>query len=163
MSIKSRLPKARAVSKNVVLTLRKSPQVSFYGQRSLTDPATNYQQKVEWSHTETIEDITFPVVKVECHQVAGVGMPQPNCKGNENGTICYHSLAALIKKANSHNDQLSFFDSFTDAVRYANFGGKLSKVVSAQGNGYCWMVSREKESFKERVNLMRGEVEEGIE
>lgn len=163
MSIKARLPKAKAASKNVALTLHKSSKVAHYGQRSLANPSVNYQQKLEWIGIETIEDITFPVIRVSCHQVAGVGMPQPDCRGNSNSTICYHCLATLIKRASDNDYTLSLFDHFSDAARYANFGGKLIKIVSTQGDGYCWGVSKKRDSLRERVNLMRGEIERGID
>jgi hypothetical protein len=141
VSIKSRVQKAKLAAKQVVLTHRRNAHVSHYSQRSLSDPAINYQQQVSWRYTDSIEDIKYTVVEVECHQVAGVGMPQPDCKGN-NGTLCYHSLATLIKRANDQGQTLSLFDNFSDAARYANFGGKLVKIVSSQGEGYCWAVSK---------------------
>ena len=146
MSIKSRIQKVRAASQNVVLTLCKSPRVAYYGQRSVSNLAVNYQQRIEWlKQLERFEDISYAVVSCTCHQATGVGMLQPACRGNEDGTICYHSLAALTKRAEDAGQVLSLFDNFSDAARYANFGGKLIKVISSQGSGYCWGVSMSKE------------------
>jgi hypothetical protein len=164
------MTKIRLASANVVYTLSKvmrdkkvTRRISYYGQRSLSDAAINYQQKVEWLRTEKLEDIKYAVVECTCNKVAGVGMEQPDCKGNCNGTICYHSLAALVKKAGDKGQTLSLFDNFSDAARYANFGGQLIKIVSSQGSGQCWAVSKKKETMQDRVEWMRGPVEEGID
>lgn len=163
MTIKSRLPKILEASETVILTLRSNSRIKHYGQHSLSDDATSYQQRIEYTGKDRIEDIEFCVYSCECHQVASVGMSQPDCKGNINGTVCYHSLACLMRAASDNKQTLSLFDHFSDASRYANFGGKLLKVVSVQGKGYCWAVTKEKESLKERVELLRGPVEEGID
>jgi hypothetical protein len=192
MSVKDRLPKIREGSKNVVLLLNKSEKVSRWGLRSLSDPAVNYQIKLEWNGTGKIEDINFAQVSCECHKVADVGGHQPPCEGNSDSpyrdsVVCYHSLASLIKKAENKGQSLSLFDRFSDATNYLNFGGKLIKITSAQGKGYCWGVvsQRKKSDFPgdggldkisftpsleyqrklriARVEMMRGEKEEGIE
>lgn len=147
MSVKDRLPKVRQASKQVVLCLDKSPFESVYGMRSLSDPSVNYQVRLQWNSQLTLEDIPYSQVSCECHKVAGVAEVQPDCKGNINGTICYHSLASLVRKAEDKGQSLSLFDSFRDAVNFLNFGGKLVKVVSAQSGGFCWaVVSQRKRS-----------------
>lgn len=162
MSVKSRLGKAQAASKNVVVTLPGKWQTA-YGQRSLSDPTTNYQQRIKWTGKSKIEDVEFLTVECQCNKVAGAQMEQPNCEGNQR-TICYHCLAALIFAACQKQKQLTLFDDFSSAVNYSNLGGQLIKVESAQGGKHCWAVSKDKRmNLKQRVNLMRGPVEEGID
>jgi len=191
MTIKSRIEKAKKQS--VVETSFPKVAVSHWGQRSASDPAVNYQQKVTCTGKDKIEDVEFVKFSVECHKAVEVGMPQPACEGNSNGTVCYHSMAAVMAAAARKGQVLSLFDKFSTAVNYSQLGGKLVKILSAQGDGKAWGVVRPsvkaskaqllkvnpfggpedepemrieqpvKTSFTARVNLLRGEIEKGIE
>lgn len=167
MSIKSRVTKARQQVENVV------PNGAYkmkrrYGMRSLSNSANFYSVVLEFTGKNNIEDITLLVLNTTCqsqkrdnwkHSENGLC----NCKGNEK-TVCYHSMAAIIKAAELKNQTVVFFDNFSQALNYSKLGGKLVKVQSTQGNKkHGWIVVKEKTNFKERVNMMRGEVENGID
>src|SRR3990167_7550158 len=170
----------------VKMTVDRQMTVTHFGQRSERDPSVNYQQKVVCVGKGKIEDVEFISYSVECHQAVEVGMPQPTCKGNSNGTVCYHGMAAVMAAAARKGQVLSLFDNFSTAVNFSRLGGKLVKVVSAQGQGHAWGVVKPSvkgqpvkvnsfggiddepemkipSTFAARVNLLRGEVERGIE
>ncbi len=65
----------------------------------------------------------------------------PPCKGNSNGAVCFHSLAAIEDRVKWQGKELSLTDSFNDAVKLLNFGGQLVKI-EGQGSGEVWGVVR---------------------
>lgn len=111
--------------------------------------------------------INIPVLLAECYRNTGVGTVC-NCPGNEHDTICYHALGAIFTAYKSFsNKYISFYENYKAAVNGLNFGGKLAKVESKQGDGVVWAVIRDIKSKKVlnnlAVNLMRGnEDDEGI-
>ena len=123
------------------------------------------------SKMEIINDpdgqMDIPVLIAECKQSRGVKMTC-NCPGNEHHTICYHALGAIFTAYKSLSDKhISFYETYKDAINGLNFGGKLAKVESTQGEGIVWAVIRD---IKPKVlnnlatNLMRGnEDDEGID
>lgn len=137
MSIKSRLPKIKDASRNVVEVLRASVTRKIYGLRG-SDPASNYEIEVKFVGRDKLEDVEFITISCQCQKVTGTGME--DCRGNSNGTICYHSLAVLENSSEKKGKQLIFFDNFSDAFLYKNFGGKLVKIASSQGKGQAWGV-----------------------
>ena len=65
------------------------------------------------------------------------------CKGNNNGTVCYHSLAAIEMRAsvNGKNLVLPKDGELSSAIRLLNFGGQLVKLTNEKGNSK-WGVVR---------------------
>jgi hypothetical protein len=104
------------------------------------------------------------------------------CKGNTRHTVCYHCLGAIWFSLKNAGFQVSFFETYHDAVNGLNFGGTLAKIENNNGTGSEWCVYRkpgqkkEKTQFvetlpekkmlsaQENINLMRGsEDDEGID
>lgn len=164
MSVKSRTQKAKEQSKKVVLCVRTNSHNAVYAQRG-SDPVTNYEQRLTWLTPAQIEDVEHLVLRCSCHKIGAPDMEV--CQGNIK-TVCYHSLAAIVKAAEGKGQVVTFFDSFADAVNYLRFGGKLVKVETDQSDAHCWAVTKTKNLntkplFAERVNMLRGAVEEGID
>ncbi len=191
MCIKSRVEKAREQAKKTMPMTQHSEFKSSYGCRSLSDEAVNYEMALEFStdllksagndngwqserslKNYQIEDISFPQIYCTCQKVTGHGME--DCRGNEM-TICYHSMAAIIVKAELTNKTVTFFNDFSPALNYSNFGGKLVRVKSTQANETCWIVINsqqsnvlkwsfiDKKDIEDKINLIRGPIEEGID
>jgi hypothetical protein len=139
MTIKPRLVKAREAARQTVGGFADYKNVRRYALRSLSDAAQHYQIGIHWHKCQTA-DFEHLQARCECHRITGVG--QEPCQGNSNGTLCYHVLAALIRGAENGSKRLVLFDNFTDAFRYANFGGKLMEIKSLQGQGRAWGVVR---------------------
>ncbi len=135
MTVKTRLPKIKQASKNVIRTLKASSSKSSYDVISLSNPAVHYQMKTEYASKLRVEDIEYSMFYVTCQKVTGHGME--DCKGNNNGAVCYHSLAAIMKRANESGKKLVLVDTFLDAVRLLSFGGQMVKV-EGQGTGAVW-------------------------
>lgn len=78
-------------------------------------------------------------VTVECHLMSELGnIP---CQGNGNGTICYHSMAAIIAANNYRGTEAAICNSKVDANRLANLKhGRNLRVKSFNGNGEIWVV-----------------------
>lgn len=104
------------------------------------------------------------------------------CKGNTKHTICYHCLGAIWFSLKNAGFQVSFYETYHDAINGLNFGGTLAKVENQNGTGAVWCVYRkagqkkQKQQFiamlpeqeilstQENVRLMRGdENDEGID
>ena len=131
------------------------------GMRSLSDQATNYHAELKCTGKDSFSDIEFVTVECQCHKVTSLGYE--TCNGSER-TVCRHSAAAFVWSNEQKGKKVNLFDNFSDAFRYSNFGGQLVKLVS-NGNEAWAVVSKKstERTFQERVNLMRGSVEEGIE
>lgn len=93
-----------------------------------------------------------------------------DCKGNGNGTVCYHCLGWVRDVLSKSNLQIAFHADILSAIAGLNFGGQLVKIVSAQGNGVVWgVLSRKKVvaqmTNEQRINVLRGnkEEQEGID
>jgi hypothetical protein len=86
-----------------------------------------------WTLTSK-QAITYYEYKVTCHSKAD---PKkfPVCKGNSNGTVCYHCLAAIKDRVGRRDKQLSLPENgeFNSAVKLLNFGGQLVKIVNQNG------------------------------
>lgn len=68
-----------------------------------------------------------------------------DCKGNSNGTICYHCLGWVKEALAKSGLQISFYADVLDALNGLNFGGELVKIQSAQNDkGIIWGVLRRK-------------------
>jgi len=108
----------------------------------------------------------------------------PDCKGNSRSakrhdTVCKHCIAALIKRFELKGIKLSVCDNtyrngklattaYQNAINLTNLGGQIVKLVSTQGQGVVWLVGKKQSSTAkmarpERVNLLRGKAEKGIE
>jgi len=74
------------------------------------------------------------------------------CKGNSNGHICYHALAALEVAAEDQGMTVAWCESEQAAKNLANLGGKVFCVKSLQGSGEAWgVVKDEMEVFDLRA------------
>jgi hypothetical protein len=62
------------------------------------------------------------------------------CKGNSNGHICYHALAALEFAAEDQGLTLSWCESEQDAERLARIEGKVFHAKSLQSDAEVWGV-----------------------
>jgi hypothetical protein len=86
-----------------------------------------------WTLTSK-QAITYYEYKVTCHSKAD---PKkfPVCKGNSNGTVCYHCLAAIKDRVGRRDKVLSLPENgkFNSAVKLLNFGGQLVKIVNQNG------------------------------
>lgn len=153
MTIKSRTPKAEQQALTITTSnYRYSNFTKGYGMRSLSNPENYYHVVLEFQNTkiepansnngwnpkrqlqtEKVHDIEYMVLQATCT------MTEP-CKGNSH-TLCYHSMAAIIKGANLKNCSVKFFDNFSDAYLTSIIDGKLIKVQSTQGKrAYGWIV-----------------------
>ncbi len=161
MSIKSRQDKiTEATAGTIVLAVAecngKTVPVEF------EVPGTEYKYYVVVSCEEKksfVEDVSFWEYKTTCRKRELKALP--HCQGNSNNSICYHTLAALHKKAQRQGLEVWFKESFHDAFLLSNFGGQLVKITSTHGEGVAWGVVK-KRSLKERVDLIRP-VEGGVE
>lgn len=174
MTIKTRVSKAQETANNDK-TYRIYRRDAFYSVYTIAGSQSNYQTFLDWQKEQSqIEDVNFLQVNCKCLEHTGKGMI--DCKGNSK-TICYHSMAAIIKAAESKGQKVYFFDNFSQALNYSKLGGKLVKVQSEQGNkAHGWIVVKENKTTKSldnyienanrklntRINLMRGEIENGI-
>ena len=163
MTIRSRLPKILQASHKISTNFANFKNRKTYGLRG-SDKATNYEVAAYWTRTQTA-DIKHLAVSCECNKITALGLK--DCQGNSK-TICYHCLASLIAGAREAGKDLTLFDTFTDAFRYSNFGGELIQIISKQSGTEAWAVLKEKrvngkQEFKDRVELLRGLVEEGID
>jgi len=111
------------------------------------------------------------------------------CLGNGK-SVCYHCLGLAIDQAKAHGyEYIGSTEVFEDVARLRNLGSTLIEVKSAQSGKSVWMVLKRiktekieveikpviievkpevksvisQMNFQERVNAMRGKVEEGIE
>ncbi len=116
--------------------------------------------------TSATEKINIPILIAECYQNSGIGTTC-NCPGNEHNTVCYHALGSIfIAYKTLSNEYISYYKDYEDATNGLNFGGKLAKVESAQGDGVVWAVIRDikpKMINNLPTNLMRGNENEGID
>lgn len=176
MTIKTRVTKAQETAQSH-LTYRIYRRDAFYSVYTVAGSHSTYQTFLDWQKEQgSIEDVNFLQVNCKCLEHTEKGME--DCKGN-NKTVCYHSMAAIIKAASDKGQKVYFFDNFSQALNYSKLGGKLVKVQSEQGNkSYGWIVVKENKTTKSldnyienanrkldasaRVNLMRGEIENGI-
>ena len=62
------------------------------------------------------------------------------CKGNSNGHICYHSIAALMVRAQASDHTLAFCQTRDGADRLARLGGNVVNIYSKQGDGRLYAV-----------------------
>ena len=111
--------------------------------------------------------------------------PMVPCQGNSSG-VCYHCLGLAIDCAKVHGyEYIGSTEKFEDVARLRNLGTVLIEVKSAQSSKSVWMVLKRIKAEKkiveikpvkvevksvvsqmtmaERVDAMRGKVEEGIE
>ena len=118
---------------------------------------------------------------------ANVLSPIVGCLGNSK-SVCYHCLGLAIDCATSHGyEYIGSTEKFEDVARLRNLGTVLIEVKSAQSGKSVWMVLKRikvevkkkvvetkpvktevklvvsQMTMAERVNAMRGPVEEGIE
>lgn len=75
---------------------------------------------------------------VECSLITPAG--EVACKGNSNGYICYHSLAAIFTAAKECRCCVKVIESRDGADRLARLGGTVYELRSYQGTGRLWLV-----------------------
>lgn len=121
-----------------------------------------YQVTLEWSKNGAIAVLSGSLYTFD-HKEAKDGNHPAN---SGNSSICYQVLGAAKRMASEKGKSLSFCKSEKDAKRLSNLGGDVIKIVKPSGK-IQWAVVKDKvnriEKFNARVNLLRGEVEEGIE
>jgi len=78
------------------------------------------------------------VITSECRLETGSGYV--NCKGNSNGHVCYHSIAATIAVAQDAGCSVSFCSSEQDADRLAHMGGSVAQLGSRQSGARICIV-----------------------
>jgi hypothetical protein len=89
------------------------------------------------------------IISTECRLEVGRNGHQ-NCKGNW-GTVCYHSLATIIKASTKAGATVRFCSSYEDAQLLARMGGKIGILRSHKGKGELWLVvTKEGPTAKER-------------
>lgn len=103
---------------------------------------------------KVISHDTITVKCVQCHKRVG------NCKGNSNGTICYHGLGAIRHHLSLKHSNIAFCQDIFDAIKLRKPGQSLVKIVSVQGQAILWGVVGKQQNFSDRVELMRGTKEE---
>lgn len=169
MSVKSRQEKIEAAVPGVVMGF-----ADYKNRRSFGLPGSQngdrYRVEVYWegSRTVTNTDITYTQANCQCHKIVANTSQnlqgRVNCQGNEKWAICYHVLASLKAGAEAKGKQIAFFDVFSQAQLYSNLGGKLIRIDSIQGKGIAWAVVKDQRmKLVDRVNLLRGPIEEGID
>ncbi len=65
------------------------------------------------------------------------------CRGNENGTVCYHSLATAEKLAQDTGKSISWCATKADAQNLSNLGGVAFRVVSHTSGSAVWGIVRD--------------------
>ena len=63
------------------------------------------------------------------------------CRGNENGTVCYHSLATAEKLARDAGKSVSWCANDSDARNLSHLGGRVFRVVSHTSESAVWGVA----------------------
>ena len=165
----NRVQKARDLQRKIVVI---PGTTGRYGMRSI-ESGEHYNIKLV-SHKMTSrfadKSINHRVFECECERNASYhnGQAMEACRGNERHTVCYHCLATLMFSLGKAGIQIVFHEDVFYALNYLNFGGELVMVESAQGGGHIWATIRKMEkkvtrTQTERINLMRGPVEEGID
>ena len=90
-----------------------------------------------------------------CYHIVGNSLK--NCPGNSHSerrrdTVCKHCMSVLEARLNAKNWKLAICDdtkegkrvvrtAFQNAVNLSNFGGKIIKLISNQGEGVVWAVA----------------------
>ncbi len=166
MSLQSRSQKIHKVSQTESTRLfhrrqRQSTGVWYevWHVDSVNSNAT-YQVKIEWVWRDGIQVIKSQLIS----HLNDNPHPANNC-----GTICYHILGVLKKKAILAGKEIHFSHTLENAKKA---GGQVMRVVNLAGKGE-WISYREekifkisgpvnecsipeRQTFKDRVKLMRG-------
>ena len=79
-------------------------------------------------------------LSTECRLDTGHG--HLGCKGNSNGHVCYHSIAAVALASQDAGLSARLCSTETAAKRLARLGGTLVSLNSCQGIGRLWVVAR---------------------
>ena len=66
------------------------------------------------------------------------------CRGNGNGTVCYHSLSVAEKLAHDAGKSVSWCANSGDARNLSHLGGRVFRVVSHTSGSTIWGVVRGK-------------------
>lgn len=140
MSIKSRMDKIRESAEQTQLCLNAKTR-AVYSVRSSTDENYNYKMHLVGRKESRFEDVSFNRVQVACTRNDG-----ERCPGEK--WLCKHVLGAILKKAQDNNKTLTFFDYFSDALKYQNFGGQLIKIYTHSSKKVGWAVVKERKNGK---------------
>ena len=62
------------------------------------------------------------------------------CRGNGNGTVCYHSLAVAERLAQDTGQSVSWCAMKADAMRLSHLGGTAFRVTSRTSGSTVWGV-----------------------
>ncbi len=90
--------------------------------------------------------LTVPVFYSKCEKLIrnldGLNGNFCDCKGNIAHTVCYHCLGAIWKSFKDTGSQVSFFETYHDAINGLNFGGYIAKIENNNGRGSVWCTVR---------------------
>ncbi len=116
---------------------------------------------------------------VTCVQSGNLFGKDCNCESNSSHTLCYHSMGAMIFELGKRGQEIVFCKDrevaqgmieHSEWDRGVNtFHFALVSSYRDQAGGSMWAVIRDEMkivdhgNFQERINLMRGEEEEGID
>jgi len=92
--------------------------------------------------------------ETECFLWTALG-PVP-CRGNQNGHVCYHSLAAVFAAAREAGFRFMVTDSLENAERLARIGGEIKELRSRQGSGHLFLVILKKRSAQKDLDDLFG-------
>jgi hypothetical protein len=79
------------------------------------------------------------VITTECRQMVAGDNFVP-CKGNTNGHVCYHSVAAVLVAAEKSGHSVAVCKTYGDAQRLSRMGGAIAVLSSHQGKGILYLV-----------------------
>ena len=78
-------------------------------------------------------------LSTECRLDTGHG--HLACKGNSNGHVCYHSIAAVALATGDAGLSARFCGTEAAAKRLTRLGGSVVSLNSRQGTGRLWVVA----------------------
>ena len=81
------------------------------------------------------------IITTEC-RVEASSNGYVDCKGNSNGSLCYHSLAAIETAAREAHRRVAFCSTYQAAKKVAQLhSGKIGYLDSHQGHGTLVLVT----------------------
>jgi hypothetical protein len=154
-NFQKRVSKARKLSPIICAT--NGDKKNRLAMPSLSNPEKHYHTNIIYAGKRQVKitddvgniiTVPFSLYTVTCEfpdYSNGRLNPMVNCpgnshSGNRNDVVCYHSMGSVIKLVENKGKAISLVNSLMKAVNLLNLGGKLVKVVSAQGSGAMWGV-----------------------
>ena len=159
----NRLAKINQIANTATIIFRKNQFKSVWHCNSVRT-GNPFQVTLEWKNGNELHGSLFTFShkeQVEDRQ----GKPDNHPANWSNTPVCYQVLGCAKAMAAEKGKQLNFCDSEQDASYLALLDGQVIKIVKPNGI-VQWAVAMpktKKMNLKQRVNLMRGEVEMGID